>query len=169
MSAVGQVERSTQNRVIALLYNELGYHCLGDWSARGQKQHRRAAAVCLARRTGPSQAQISAALYRLRSEAGKVTETVRLIDWQDVGSNDFAVAEEVTLKGAKERRPDLVLFDGGVKKLPRVHQYFGLKAAQAHVIERGGGIIWHTSGRGQQHPDGAAGEVDFCIGAECFT
>jgi type I restriction enzyme R subunit len=28
---------------------------------------------------------------------------------------------------------DFVLFDGGVKKLPRVHQYFGIKAAQEHV------------------------------------
>ena len=28
---------------------------------------------------------------------------------------------------------DFVLFDGGVKKLPRAHQYFGIKAAQEHV------------------------------------
>ena len=28
---------------------------------------------------------------------------------------------------------DFVLFDGGIKKLPRVHQYFGIKAAQEHV------------------------------------
>ena len=28
---------------------------------------------------------------------------------------------------------DFVLFDGGIKKLPRVHQYFGIKAAQRHV------------------------------------
>ena len=38
---------------------------------------------------------------------------------------------------AKERllelMHDFVLFDGGVKKLPRVHQYFGVKAAQEHV------------------------------------
>jgi type I site-specific restriction-modification system R (restriction) subunit len=26
---------------------------------------------------------------------------------------------------------DFVLFDGGVKKLPRVHQYFGVKAAES--------------------------------------
>jgi type I restriction enzyme R subunit len=31
---------------------------------------------------------------------------------------------------------DFVLFDGGVKKLPRVHQYFGIKAAQEHVRRR---------------------------------
>ena len=44
---------------------------------------------------------------------------------------------------------DFVLFDGGVKKLPRVHQYFGIKAAQEHVREKKGGIIWHTQGSGK--------------------
>ena len=44
---------------------------------------------------------------------------------------------------------DFVLFDGGVKKLPRAHQYFGIKAAQEHVREKKGGIIWHTQGSGK--------------------
>src|ERR1035437_8563815 len=44
---------------------------------------------------------------------------------------------------------DFVLFDSGKKKLPRVHQYFGVKAAQAHAREREGGIIWHTQGSGK--------------------
>ena len=44
---------------------------------------------------------------------------------------------------------DFVLFDGGVKKLPRVHQYFGIKAAQEHVRQKKGGIIWHTQGSGK--------------------
>ena len=44
---------------------------------------------------------------------------------------------------------DFVLFDGGVKKLPRVHQYFGVKAAQAQVGKKKGGIIWHTQGSGK--------------------
>jgi len=44
---------------------------------------------------------------------------------------------------------DFVLFDGGVKKLPRVHQYFAIKGAQTHVQERRGGIIWHTQGSGK--------------------
>ena len=44
---------------------------------------------------------------------------------------------------------DFVLFDGGVKKLPRVHQYFGVKAAQEHVNAYEGGIIWHTQGSGK--------------------
>jgi type I restriction enzyme R subunit len=44
---------------------------------------------------------------------------------------------------------DFVLFDGGIKKLPRVHQYFGVKAARQFVRERKGGIIWHTQGSGK--------------------
>src|ERR1019366_4356775 len=36
-----------------------------------------------------------------------------------------------------------------LKKLPRVHQYFAIKAAQKHVHERKGGIIWHTQGSGK--------------------
>ena len=44
---------------------------------------------------------------------------------------------------------DFVLFDGGVKKLPRAHQYFGVKAAQAEVRRKKGGIIWHTQGSGK--------------------
>ena len=44
---------------------------------------------------------------------------------------------------------DFVLFDGGQKKLPRVHQYFGIQAAKQRVEERRGGIIWHTQGSGK--------------------
>lgn len=44
---------------------------------------------------------------------------------------------------------DFVLFDDGKKKLPRYHQYFGVKAAQLHVARKDGGIIWHTQGSGK--------------------
>ena len=37
---------------------------------------------------------------------------------------------------------DFVLFDGKIKKLPRPHQYFGIKAAQDYVKRHEGGIIW---------------------------
>lgn len=43
---------------------------------------------------------------------------------------------------------DFIVFDG-VKKMPRVHQYFGVKAAQEHVNRYEGGIIWHTQGSGK--------------------
>ena len=44
---------------------------------------------------------------------------------------------------------DFVLFDGGIKKMPRTHQYFGIKGAQDFVRRREGGIIWHTQGSGK--------------------
>ena len=42
-----------------------------------------------------------------------------------------------------------MVFDAGVKKTCRHNQYFGVKAAQARVAKREGGIIWHTQGSGK--------------------
>ncbi|GGD30259.1 restriction endonuclease subunit R [Microbacterium faecale] len=44
---------------------------------------------------------------------------------------------------------DFIVFDKGVKKGPRHNQYFGIKAAQARIAKREGGIIWHTQGSGK--------------------
>ena len=44
---------------------------------------------------------------------------------------------------------DFMVFDAGTKKTCRHNQYFGVKAAQARVINREGGIIWHTQGSGK--------------------
>ena len=281
MTPVGQPERATQNRVIALFRDELGYRYLGDWTDReGNSNIEEKLLAEYLTRSGYTPAQISRATYLLKAEAdkhsrnlygnnqavykllrygvpvkieaGKVTETVHLINWREPEKNDFAIAEEVTFKGNHERRPDLVLyvngiavgvielknsrvsigdgirqslsnqqpefnawffstvqfifagndseglqygtigtqekyflkwkedepdntrfkldkyllkmcakdrlielmhdfvlFDSGVKKLPRVHQYFGIKAAQDSVRQRKGGIIWHTQGSGK--------------------
>jgi type I restriction enzyme, R subunit len=46
--------------------------------------------------------------------AGQAHETVHLIDWAHAEGNDFALAEEVTLKGGYERRPDIVLYLNGI-------------------------------------------------------
>ncbi len=50
----------------------------------------------------------------VKTEAGKVTETIHLINWREPERNDFAIAEEVTLKGNHERRPDIVLYVNGI-------------------------------------------------------
>ncbi len=50
----------------------------------------------------------------VKTEAGKVTESVQIINWQEPEKNDFAIAEEVTLKGNRERRPDIVLYVNGI-------------------------------------------------------
>ena len=281
MSDIGKSERATQNRIIQLFRDELGYRWLGDWSDRdGNSNIEEAILGDYLTSRGYSAAHISRAIYKLRLEVDNhsrslysnnkevysllrygvqvktdvalPTETVHLIDWEHPELNDFAIAEEVTLKGRAERRPDLVLyingiaigvielknsrvsigdgirqnlsnqepefnewffttnqiifagndseglkygaigtpekfflswkedeednsrfkvdkyllkmceksrllelmhdfvlFDGGVKKLPRVHQYIGIKKAQEKLRKREGGIIWHTQGSGK--------------------
>jgi type I restriction enzyme R subunit len=281
MNAFAIAERITQDRVIRLLRDELGYRFLGDWTDRDDNSNIEESLLSAwLTKSGYTPAQISVALYKLKTEsnnhsrdlynnnkavysllrygvpvkieAGKVTETVHLIDWDRPTKNDFAIAEEATLHGNHDRRPDLVLyvngiaigvlelknsrvsigdgirqnlsnqrpefhewffstiqlvmagndseglrygtirteekyflkwkedeqensgykldkylakicrkdrlielmhdfvlFDGGIKKLPRVHQYFGIKAAQEHLRQRKGGIIWHTQGSGK--------------------
>ena len=44
---------------------------------------------------------------------------------------------------------DFMVFDAGVKKTCRHNQYFGVRAAQARVRRREGGIVWHTQGSGK--------------------
>ncbi|MEK6699428.1 MAG: HsdR family type I site-specific deoxyribonuclease [Nitrospirota bacterium] len=281
MNDIGKPERATQSRIIALFRDELKYRYLGDWTDReGNSNVEETLLTAYLNKRGYTPAQISVALHKLRTEAdnhsrtlygnnqavynllrygvpvkieaGKVTETVHLINWNEPDKNDFAIAEEVTLQGNQERRPDIVLhvngiavgvlelknsrvsigdgirqllsnqqkefnewffstvqivfagndseglqygtigtpekmflkwkedeqdnagfkldkylrkicakarlielmhdfvlFDGGVKKLPRAHQYFGIKAAQEHVRRKKGGIIWHTQGSGK--------------------
>lgn len=281
MNGVGKPERMTQKRLIALFRDELGYRYLGDWSDRvGNSNIEEELVGAYLKSASYTAEQISRAIYMLKTEAnnpnrslydnnkavynllrygvpvkteaGKATETVELINWKSPDKNDFAIAEEVTLSGNHERRPDLVLyvngiavgvielknsyvsigdgirqllsnqqrefnewffattqvlfagndseglrygaikteekyflrwkedeedntrfkldkyllkmcrkdrlielmhdfvlFDGGVKKLPRVHQYFGVKEAQKRATAYGGGIIWHTQGSGK--------------------
>ncbi len=274
-------ERATQNRVVALFKDQLEYIYLGNLEDKHDNSNIEAGLLrqYLAEQ-GYGTEQISKALDRLqtaainhaqdlyhnnkdvyqllrygvpvRVEAGVPTDTVVLINWQQPEHNDFYIAEEVTVFGEKEKRPDIVLyingiavavlelknsrvaigdgirqslvnqreefigsffttvqfvfagndseglqygtigtpekfflkwkedeeedsgykldkylskicnkqrliellydfvlFDAGVKKLPRAHQYFGIKAAQEHVRRKEGGIIWHTQGSGK--------------------
>lgn len=47
-------------------------------------------------------------------DAIKRPEHVDFIDWNNPLNNNFAIAQEVTVKGAKERRPDIVLYINGI-------------------------------------------------------
>jgi type I restriction enzyme, R subunit len=136
MNNIGQSERATQNRVLTLFRTELGYRYLGDWKDRaGNSNIEEGLLTSYLQRSGYTSAQISKAIHALRTEAnhhsrglygnnrevyhllrygvpvkveaGKVTETVHLINWAEPEQNDFAIAEEVTLRGNHERRPTL--------------------------------------------------------------
>jgi len=140
---IGQPERATQNRVIALFRDELRYRYLGDWRDRDDNRNIETHLLTpFLTRTGYSPAQINKAITALcteadnhsrglygnnkavysllrygvpvKIEAGKVTETVHLINWAEPEKNDFAIAEEVTLFGNLERRPDIVLYVNGI-------------------------------------------------------
>jgi len=143
MDTVGQRERATQDRVIALFREELGYRYLGDWSDRaGNSNIEEALLSASLARASYTRQQIAQATHKLRTEAdnptrslydnnravysllrygaqvktaaGENTETVKLIDWEHPERNDFALAEEVTLRGSRERRPDIVLYVNGI-------------------------------------------------------
>ena len=83
------------------------------------------------------------------------TEEKYFLRWKEDEEDDsrFKLDKYLLKMCSKDRlielMHDFVLFDGGRKKLPRVHQYFGIKAAQKHVGERKSGIIWHTQGSGK--------------------
>jgi type I restriction enzyme R subunit len=274
-------ERVTQERVVALFRDELGYTYLGNHQYRDNNSNIEEELLrAYLTRCGYSAALIGKAIHQLKSEADnysrglyannkavygllrygvqvkesveKHTDTVKLINWDEPEKNDFAIAEEVTVYGQREKRPDIVLyvngiaigvlelkrgsvsvedgirqsivnqqpdfielffstvqfvfagnnseglrygtigtedkyflkwkediednsrlkldkyllkmcdkkrlielmfdfvlFDGGIKKLPRVHQYFAIKEAQDHVNRKEGGIIWHSQGSGK--------------------
>jgi type I restriction enzyme, R subunit len=142
MTTIGSPERATQNRVIKLFWDELGYRYLGDRSDFENSNIWEEQLTTWLLSNGYSTAQINRALeilhreadnrnrtlygnnkavYSLlrygvpvKVEAGKVTETVHLINWDMPNENDFAVAEEVTLRGGHERRPDIVLYINGI-------------------------------------------------------
>jgi len=112
MTPVGQPERATQHRVIALFHDELRYRYLGDWTDRdGNTNIEEGPLSAWLTERGYTPAQISIVLHKLRTEAdnhsrtlygnnqavytllrygvpvkteaGKVTETVHLINWHE--------------------------------------------------------------------------------------
>ncbi|SFS63174.1 type I restriction endonuclease subunit R [Lutibacter maritimus] len=77
------------------------------------------------------------------------------LNWkEDIEDNSRLLLDKYLLKMcSKERFIELiynfVLFDGGVKKVPRVNQYFGIKEAQKFINRYESGILWHTQGSGK--------------------
>jgi type I restriction enzyme R subunit len=144
MSEVGDNERITQERIIGLFRDQLGYTYLGNWETRQGNSNIEEELLrhYLKNKKGYSDTLINKALYELtttannlsdglytsnkkvygllrygvnvQTEAGKNRETVKLIDWKHPLNNDFAIAEEVTVSGQNDKRPDIVLYVNGI-------------------------------------------------------
>ncbi|MDY0282176.1 MAG: hypothetical protein RBR35_16640, partial [Salinivirgaceae bacterium] len=69
MTTIGQPERHTQNRVIALFRQELGYRFLGDWTDRQNSNIEEHLLSDWLEKSGHTQARTSRALHILRTEA----------------------------------------------------------------------------------------------------
>jgi type I restriction enzyme R subunit len=144
MTDVGQTERKTQDRVIRLFRQRLGYSYLGNWIERAGNSNIEEGLLRknLAGR-GYDDDLIRRAVYELRMAAqvgggrslyeanyavysrlrfgistkrgvGDTAEHVWLIDWEHPGANHFAVVEEVSVKGKNNKRPDIVLYVNGI-------------------------------------------------------
>jgi type I restriction enzyme R subunit len=75
------------------------------------------------------------------------------LSWKEPSDIEAPLDRALTQLCSKDRLleiiHDFMVFDAGTKKTCRHNQYFGVKAAQARVIKREGGIIWHTQGSGK--------------------
>lgn len=144
MSTVGQRERITQNRVVKLFREQLGYTYLGNWETRDNNRNieadllsqwlkQQGVSDTLITKTlreldqaaalgeGQNLYDANKAVYRLlrygvkvKEGAGQQNQTVWLIDWKHPENNDFAIAQEVTIKGENKKRPDIVLYVNGI-------------------------------------------------------
>jgi len=141
MSDIGQIERKTQNRVVALLRDQLGYTYVGNLEDHANSNVRDAVLSGWLTPKGYSLPVITKAIdvlekaandstkslydrnrdvyehlrygIKVKEELGAQTETVWLIDWENPESNVFEVAEEVTVLGRA----------GGATKRPDVVLY----------------------------------------------
>lgn len=143
MNKVGKKERITQNRVVDLFRDALNYHYLGNWEDRENngnieedilKKHLEKVgynselirkALFILKKTAENQSKslydVNRDVYSLlrygvkvKEEVGEKTETLWLINWNEPNKNDFAIAEEVTIKGVHDKRPDVVLYVNGI-------------------------------------------------------
>ena len=129
MSTVGEVEKRTQQRIVKLFREQLGYDYLGDWIDREGNHNieEKLLRPFLRDKQGYDEGLIvrglhvldkaagdtSKSLYdrnravyellrygvKVKAEVGENTQTVWLIDWEHPERNYFAIAEEVTVLG----------------------------------------------------------------------
>ena len=140
---VGTPETTTQNRVVKLFQQKLQYRYLGYWKKRENNSNIEEDILKeYLTEQGYDLNLINKALYKLKQTATNqdkslydinkevygllrygikvkpdISEnniTVWLINWNNPQNNDFAIAEEVTVKGENNKRPDIVLYVNGI-------------------------------------------------------
>lgn len=137
--SIGQKEKVTQNRVIKLFVDELGYTYLGNFTERKnsnieiellekflvRKKYSRTLinrAIKILLDTANNQSQnlydLNENTYKklrygvnVSEHVGQHKKNINFIDWENPLNNDFYIAEEVTIK---HKRPDLVLYINGI-------------------------------------------------------
>ena len=144
MSTVGQREILTQQRVIAFFRDALGYAYLSDWKDRPnngniepalltdwlKRQGHHDGIITKVLRELDKAAALSGsktlydanrAVYgllrygvKVQPDIGEQHITVWLIDWANPDTNDFGIAEEVTVVAQNTKRPDLMLYINGI-------------------------------------------------------
>lgn len=129
---IGQIERATQNRVVTLFRDTLGYDYLGNWIDRPGNSNIEPEFLCkwlkqrgvdddlttralrqlskVAGDTSKGLYDCNRAVYdmlrygvKVKPDVGENTQTVWLVDWKTPENNHFAIAEEVTVPEADAR------------------------------------------------------------------
>lgn len=143
MTEVGDIERATQDRVVQLFQDTLDYEYLGNWEYReGNSNIEEGLVRSYLQSKGYNDSLITRTLEKLRTTANNYNESlynnnknvysllrygievkadarenyerVKLIDWDKPQANNFSIAEEVTVLGNHEKRPDIVLYVNGI-------------------------------------------------------
>ncbi len=144
MSTVCQIERATQNRIVQLFQQQLHYRYIGNLEDEDYNSNLREADLlafltkkgysnnlivkaladfkkAIAINTTDDLYQANKAVYsilryglQIKEETGHNKETVYLIDWKNPQENDIAIAEEVTIRGLHNKRPDIVIYINGI-------------------------------------------------------
>src|SRR5437764_10176437 len=133
MSIVGQIEKKTQQRVVKLFREQLGYDYLDDWSDREGNRNieEKYLRKFLRDKQGYDEELIKRALFLLEKAAGDTSKSIYdrnravydmlryavkvkpgagentvdvwLIDWEEPENNHFAITEEVTVAAASDK------------------------------------------------------------------
>lgn len=143
LEKVWQIERATQNRVVNFFQAYLWYEYLWNWedSERKSPIEHDLLFKSLEKRwysekiinkaitklekvaldTSKSLYDINKEVYsmlrywvKVKEDIWENNQTVWLIDWNNLEKNDFAIAEEVTVRGQNTKRPDVVIYINGI-------------------------------------------------------